>query len=1076
MATTTPYNPNTEAFTQNSLDKTNSALAASNTAFSGDTPPTPGDVALDVKKTGLINSLRQMKGQHINESWYGKTAATNSQPDLNVPENQGFISRALGTLTKPLYGVVGAAESAFGQGIKPDIWANMAENMDEGHRTWGNLLQKVGVPGAISAPLGFGLDITTDPIMMASAGTESLLPKMFTGLVKGTSEGGIKAGLEASGRAFTSNVGSGLLKTADTASTVLKKVSLGFIPKLADEEAQNFAAKAYRNFSDKVFQQGEKFNSLTGYNPLAGLGKGILPIEKITNGVTLGSYVQGLILKIPGGNEFLNKFVYDPYRYNQLVKLNDRIIKIREASAGSTIPADIPGAIKGLPPSAMAGETSGALSSLGESMVQDLNNPDLLQNESEFKSNFTPGLTMTAEQATLKNNIADGIDDTIHIAQQGADSEVQAKNALDLENRLEAEAQAAGFSMDDVERFARMDSQKTGIDWFDKQNKLWDTNIAKFKVQNPWTKKDIAVGEGLLFAVDAANKIFKAAKTTLSPGSHVRNAGTNVFFMHGIGFGVNDITKSLAYIMDANKILIGAAESSLIEKMFIKENTDFANFRSVYPNSFKSTYGLNATMLGGKYFAGKVLNNVIQMGGTSEEVQAALKEMPNEIRSLVENYQGAKGLAKDEAGVKLGTALEKPAFMKPNMFKRNKNSFSMNTPSETTAKAEAVGDFSGSNPTSAIGALDLSHGRFIDYMKAKVAGGSKTHIAIQNMLDNAASSYERKDQAFKLGQSMFLTHHGVPAATLTKMSRMIPDGIEQGDIILGGVLNGQQMYKLTWEKATDIANETYMNYAAMPAFVRMMRKMPVLGAPFVSFTYVAIPKFLKTVYHNPGAFNDVNYALNEFSGNKSPLELKNMQSKYGSWFNSPGMYRVPFFNDRPMYLNLGAFQYQYQLSTMNPSNRSYKEALPNTIVQLVDKLQIAKDPVGQMIFDNVILPLLVPQGERPLSQIGQPIYPLDATGAQKVGYATRNFAEAYVPGALAPLGLAGGLVAPGITQKVPLYNYRKIAEGMQNNKTLGQPSTEGVASLGLKNLAGWAGLPYNNMDLSFLNNTKKKIK
>lgn len=1062
MATLKPFSQGALDSAQAQADATQKELQASNTAYSADTPPSSNDVAANVKLTGLLSSIRQMQGQKINQEWYGPQAASDTQPDLNVPENQGIVSKVLTDLSKPLYGVVGAAESALGQGAKPGFFENVGENMQEGHRTWGNLLQKIGAPKIISAPLGFALDITTDPVMMLSGGAESLIPRVGQGLIKGTVEGGIKTGLEAAGAGAASGLGRAALDTADLVSGAANFVTRGALPKLSDEAATNMMSRAYRSFTDSVVNQTAKYESLIGYDPLAKLGHGLLPIDKLTGGLTLGSYVQGIVLKIPGGNEFLDKFVYDPYRYNQLVKLNDRIIKIREMSAASTVTADVSGSLKGI-----AGSAEGDLRAGTDEGLNALNNPNILENQSEFKGDAVPGPDLTVEQAQIKNNIGNGIDDAIHIAQQGAYSEIQAKNALDLEARLEAEVQASGFTMEDIHKFMNMESQKTGINWFDKASEQVSDKIKNFKINNPWTKEDIAVGEGLLLAMDSASKIFKASKTTLSLGSHVRNAGTNVFFMHGIGFGLSDVTKAMSYVKDASNILGGSADSKLIEEMFIKENTDFSKFRSMNPGSFKSTYGLNPTMLGGKYFAGKVMREALLGGMTKEEVDVALRSMPDEIRAAIEKFQEANGAAKDEALAKVNKLMEKPGFMKPNAFR-------LDTPGETTAKAEAAGDFSGSNPSSAIGALDLTHGPFNAYMKEKIAAGSKVHKIIQDMLDTAASSYERKDQSFKLGQSMFLTHHGVSADTLNKMSRMIPDGITKADVILGDTVGGQQMYKLTWDKATDIANETYMNYAAMPAFVRMIRTMPILGAPFVSFTYAAIPKLAKTIYHNPGSFNDINYALNEFSGNKSPLEMQNIASKYGTWFNSPGMYRVPFFNDRPMYVNTATFQYQYQLSTMNPSNRSYKEALPNSIVQLVDKLQIMKDPVGQMIFDNILLPLMLPKGERPMSSFGSPLYPIDATAGQKIGYAARNLGEAYVPGNIAPIGVIGGLVAPGLTQKVPLYNYRKIAEGMQDNKPLGQPSTEGVASLTAKNLAAFAGLSYNNMDLSYLNSSKKK--
>ena len=1050
------------------------SLSNSPTAYGADTTPSSSDIALDTKLTSLKNSIRAMQGQAINEKWYGPTSTQST--DAAADENRGVLANVLTDISKPLYAVVGGVEHLIGQGTKPGLVENMTENMNQGHRLFGNVLEKAGAPGWVSKPLGFGLDIVGDPIMGLSAGAESLLPRVGKGLIKGAGEegveSGLKAGLEAAGKGFTSSVGRGALDVASTVGDAASWVSRGAIPKVnALETAANVGEKitkpawyqkAYKKLSDKVMGQTERYNALTGYDETARLGKAILPVERLTGGVTLGNYVQGIISKIPGGEDFMTKVRYSPYDYNKIVKVQDKILKMKEDSKLSTIPVtDITSKIPTATESVIPGETHPGLTELQKGLEEKLLDPSLLENESIFKSKYAPGPGMSADEATIKNNLNDGLDDTVHIANQGANSEVHAKDAIDWDARMNAELEANKIAKKDFNNFLKLQTQKTGIDWYDKAVKAAGEHIENFKIKFPWSDKDIEAGKDLLTTWDAAAKIFKSSKTTMSLGTNVRNALTNVVFTHNLGADVKEV---MPYWKKAQSILSGRALPEEVYQSFVKDNVDLSKFLSTTPTYFKSTYGVNPTMIGGKYFADDVVRNGLLMGIPKSEILDELTKMPDEIRNLVDKVYESTGPEREQAMKDVQTLLEKPS------------TFRQETPASLIRKAGGDETLAG-NPSSSLQSLGLTRGRFMDFMQEKIDGGSKTWAVIDSMLSKAATNYERTDQIAKLGLAMKLTDEGATIESLTKMSRMIPDGIKKADIIGTQTIKGQKYYKLSWEKATDLANEAYMNYSAMPAFVRMMRSVPVLGAPFVSFTYGAIPKLAKTIYHNPASFNEINYAMSEFSGDKSPLELQNMKSQYGSWFNSPGMFRVPFLDAHPTYVNMAGFLYPYSLSTMDPSNRSYKEALPNAIVQTVDKLQLMKDPVGQMIFDNLILPSILPKGERPLTQFGQPINPLDSTALEKVGYATRNLAEAYVPGNLAPLGLVGGAVAPGITQAVPLYNYRKLAEAVQGNKPLGQPSTtDSAMDLAMKNLLSWAGLSYNQMNLSLSNSKTKKKK
>lgn len=999
--------------TKNQIGSLEDSLGSSATAYSGDTPPTPSDISNDAKLTSLKTALRTMQGQHLNEEWYGKKVATaTGQPDAAEPENKSLLTGVLDTLQKPLWGIVGAAESVFGQGAKKGTLENMDENMQTGHRNFGDLLSKSGLPGWVSAPLGFAADVAMDPVNWATAGTEALIPRVASGFIKGTAREGLSQGLEAAGRGFAGAAGETALGTADMASKAASWLTRGAIPKL-DETA------AFARASEKVAGQTAKYNMLTGTDPLEGLGKGIIGKSNAQTGVTLGNYIEGVVRQMPHGQEIIDKFKYDPFNYFQVVKIKDKVLGLMNKTDDlSTVDASI---------------------------------PEMVEKAGEFGPK---AVDISPEAEALRKTFNEAVDDTTHVA-NAADktSEIHASDSFDFEQRMKVEAAQNGITEDALKKYNMLQRQKTGIDWWDKLSESSSKKINKIKIG------DWKAGEDFMNALDFTNKWFKAAKVPLNPASHVNNLLSGVTMMAMAGF---DVSRIVPKMPETYKFLSGAQNADWVYNNFIREATDFSKFAASSPNAVKAAYGFNPSMVGGRYF----FQNLVKEGKitgamTEQEILDAMNKMPDELRGVIENARSASGAEKGTAQNAVWDTLQK-----------NKT-FRQDTPSsmiEKAGSAEAAG-----NASSAITDLNLSGGAGMNYIKQQAAAGNKFYKLVQDTLDKGSSMYERYDQSAKLTLALHMTNDGLTVNEMKKLARMIPGGITKADIIGDPVVKaGQTLHRLTWDKATDIANETLMSYSAMPAFVRMMRSVPVVGAPFVSFTYAMIPKTLKALYHNPEVFNQINQAISEFGGDKTPLEKENLNSKYAAWFKSPGMFRVPFTDSHPMYANLANFLPYYSLTMVNPSNRAYQDALPNTITSIIDKGQLFKDPAGQVLFDYFILPHLLSGADRPESQFGQPLYPINATGLDKAGYAARSLGEAYTPGALGALGVAGGYVAPQATHYVPSYTYRKIAEGMQGNSALGIPSKENPTDLVIKGLAGMAGLPYNKMDLTYLQNNKKK--
>ncbi len=1001
----TPFNKTDLESAMKTRSELEDSLASSPTSY-GSSVPSSSDVNTDVQLSKIKERIRSLEGQKLKEDWYGKESALGLEsPETGKKENQGPINRILTALSRPLYGIVGATESLVGAGAKDGVLENIKENTQVGHRTFGDLMKKAGTPGFISAPLGFMLDVALDPVNWVTAGTTAVVPKTLRGLTKG----GVKGALHG----FTSAAGEGFVDAASLIPGV-KKTS------------------TFQKAAKKIWNEAERYNALTGYDELAGLNRGgmegLASFGKFNSadGVTLGNYVEDRIRSFPGGEEFIEKFKYDPHEYMRLVKIKDKITKITNKGDDlSTVDADVSKII-----------------------------------DNSIGSPMKPGSSV--ELSKLENVIKEGIDDAEFIAKEGVPgSYIHADNVADFEARMLAEAEAEGITKNAVQKYLRMNKDKTGIKFYDDLSDAWGKKIKDFKVG------DIKAGEKFLNTLNFATKFFKMAKVPLNPASHTNAVVGNIVMDKMAGW---DVTETVPEVIQAYKFLSGKQGPKFIIDNFMKEASDYAKFVATNPNAFKGTYGFDPSLVGGKYFIDHLSKDLRATGlltaKNEQEFLEQLAKMPEELRAALDNAAEAAGAAKGSA------VRELQDFVKSN------KSMKIETPTEMieryskAGKPELAGD-----PSSVIQDLGITGGPGMDFIKRKAAEGNIVYKGLQNIMEKGMNTFEMHDQASKLGKAIHATKTGLTAESLAKLSRLVPGGISRADIVGEAVVNGRKRYRLTWDKATDLVNETNMNYSAMPAFVRMMRSMPILGAPFLSFSYAMVPKTAKTLLHNPASFNQINFMIHELSGAKTPIEKKNLESKYAQWFNSPAMLRVPFMDSHPAYVNLANFLPYYSMSLWSQSNRSYKDMLPDTLVKTVDKSQLFKDPAGQVLFDYFIMPLLL-DGERPLNQFGQPLYPESATGINKLGYAARTLFEAYTPGFLGAAGLpVGGVmenVAPGSSKYIPSYTFRKLANATQQKSSLGIPKKESSVELVTKALSGLAGLPVDTMDITYLQDNPKK--
>ena len=328
-------------------------------------------------------------------------------------------------------------------------------------------------------------------------------------------------------------------------------------------------------------------------------------------------------------------------------------------------------------------------------------------------------------------------------------------------------------------------------------------------------------------------------------------------------------------------------------------------------------------------------------------------------------------------------------------------------------------------------------------------------------------SYARVDQTYRVGLALHLTKNGVSSKELKLIARRMP--IDIADVTKAG-----ESYRLSPVKSMEIAQETYMNYLAMPSFVKIMRTLPLAGFPFVSFAYGMTALSAKTLMYNPAFYNRVQFMLKELSGRKSPLEKEALESEYYSWLDKPGMLRVPFFQENPLYLNVANMLPHYTMNALQPTERTYADRYGTTIASIIDKSPFFKTPDGQVMLDYLILPSILKE-ERAKGMFGQPLWEKDAGPLKKAGYAARSLIESVVPPAtgFAGLGTAIGMPPEGALPYIPSFRMRHLGFATKGKTSIGaiskEPATERVAKI----MTAMAGFPFYSVDIKYSGAEKK---
>ncbi len=1016
-----------------SLGYSEVALSESPTAYTNTENPTRSDLLSEINIRKLQNQKDVLESQVKQAEWYGKGKAPEER---GGKRHEGLLEKGLGALSAPLHGIVGGVQALTGTGSVPG-WQNVSRNLTV-KENFGDVLRKVGAPGYVSAPLGFMLDVTFDPVNWATAGTGALIPRIGAGLIKGGSKGALK-GAESGflGKASTISrilTGSGQ-KGIDDAVKAIEKEGLK-LGNLTDEQRK---ALGLSKFKEKIAQMQEKSISSTDeyQNIMKNSLKGILDERASLEPagwnkakqayLSLGDIVREKVEELPYGESLLKAFDMNPGVWFRQAILKDKLKNLRE---------------KKIPKLEIVRDpVTGEVISTNEEEVKKAFD-EVTGIYGDYKpvrsmSDMMPDTPLGQRvQEAPARKLSEMVDESI-LAAKSPSSITRSEDALTNSQRMLGEANETYVQRDLVKILtdeARMaakdfDTEKTGLKWYDEKVKM--LNEIKTKNGTPWVKNTLDAYSGFI-------NFFKGAKVNaLSPSAIVNAAVGNptMAFLAGV-----DITRRSYFsaIKDSWDFLTGNG-ANFMKKYFPPDNPSSSyilNFIKEHENTFGKVIGLNERSFSDDAILQMAKKNAEEVGVTLNAVDLIkkLKQLKGEMKSTpLQKYR--KDLKEGKiSSEELPTSFSAEMYGNSEYYLKIKNWAESNQNTNLAAKA------------------------------------------IDAIINKGVSGYERIDQSHKLGLFVHAITNGFSEGELLKISRAIP--MKYTDIEEKYKSGGRYLYRLKPEKALEFSSIIYMNYAAMPAAVKILRSLPILGSPFASFSYGMGAKTIESALYNPAVFNKINFLMSEISGPKTPLEKEAMLQGYYTNFSQTGMVKLPFSRENPLYLNVTNMIPYLSFNMFTENGRKYSDQFPDRMTSMVDSSPLLKDPVGQVIFDNIIQPMLL-QGEQPQSSFGTPIYPATATPLEKSGYALRQLGEALTPsGPLAVAGAIAGLtpLSEAAIETVPSYRFRGLARAVRGEDVQGMKRKEHPASRTMRTGFSTAGLPTSQMDLDFMANTLSKKK
>jgi len=571
------------------------------------------------------------------------------------------------------------------------------------------------------------------------------------------------------------------------------------------------------------------------------------------------------------------------------------------------------------------------------------------------------------------------------------------------------------------------------------------------------TAKSISLPNGKKLSVEQVFDVykniiqtFKITKIGLSPSAYINGIAGNptMAWMYGLNIFNPEYLRS---IRGAWKMISGKVDKRMVNSLV--SDHGWASVMDKYPSLFQKTYHFNPQFL----TSGKFFNDMTDayVGAVKESGRAEA------VASLPKEFKEVAGLRND-----LLNSREVEAIIQKNLSRSGMDVASIPGKALGTETGfirsgmlpEAIGE---SVTTISAEIYEGSFRSMLKNLKSKGDAGNGFAKFAYAYLTKPMSLYEKIDQSFKLGTSFYTSMHGLSQQEIIKIKRFI-------DLSSSDLIKESGRYKLSPLKSMQLSHDVYMNYLAMPGAVKILRALPILGAPFASFTYGMLVKTGRTALYNPSAFSRIEQMLQEFSGQANPVEKKALELPYYQWYKDPGMVKIPipFLEQNPVYINMTNMLPYYTLNMFTPGERKYKKTLSSNIMSILDKSPFLKTPEGQLLLDYFIQPMILNESN-PQGMFGQQLYPVDATNMEKAGLFTRSAAETFTPTIAAPIGPVTAMINPDLVKALPNYRWRQLGEAVQGKNVLGIPGKEHAASRTLRSILATLGFSLYPLNTSF---------
>jgi len=1021
------------------------SLRNSPTAYARNIEATPDDLSLSSQLDSVNQQIEEIRSEELRNRWYGED--NEEDKGKSRKPKQGWLMGGLTAMQRPASAVIGAGQYALGKGTKSSLLANINEAQDKGLFA-GDVLKQFNVPRFVQIPLGFALDVALDPVNWLTAGTAAVIPRTVKGLGVGLTKGGIKGAYRGGKLGLASSMGGKLAKTLD------------YVP-LA-KRSQKYT-NLVTNLSKNAIAGAEKYDTLMGKTIYDKLGKGVFGQKSGLIGGAIETKVRSIPSfqvrgKIISGDDIVDFFKYSTHESSKISDMKDKVGKLSK-NKGLVLVRD-----------------------RGEAHFQQIDDA------------LTPGA-----KAKIKLDTGKVVDSIVREADGSMNIDVFGKvKIFDSQENAARLLEIAGqdYNLKHLTAaYKKIIPGQTGVQWYDDViNKLKTTTIDDLlhkqlgsgdltelvkkesddfiKTWNSYdTYRDLKPLKEILDAYQNFIAIFKLAKVPLNVSSHVVATLGNTFMgaMMGLPIYKAEYLKSVA---KSSKLVRGKLGIKGLRDIFFDDLNSWTDFLLEHPNRFREFAGITASDITNKLSAGDKIAGVL--GGSRQQVQKFIVKMWDDLErgvragSKVESFEKLEKLARKAALTESELSGAERAILKEGMGKYK-------SATETMEELAKKGPILQAEMPGSWAASELYGNRVINGLKKRAADmlandpDSVVARASNFIINSMPKCYEHIDQSFKIGTVDYLTRVGLTEKELNIISRTI--AISADDLLVPITGVGEKLYRLKPLKASEVALEAYMNYAAIPDFVKIMRSIPIVGSPFLSFPYIMAAKTAKTAVSNPAVFNNIAFLMHEITGERTPEEKAALQNKYNAYLNSPtvvklfGMWNTDVKNFVPY----------YTMNLFNPSDRTYGDSTRERMLKMMDKFPVFQDPFGGVFKDYLIQPwVLSGTGQTPQGQFGQPLYPAyDAMGKEtKVGLGTKAFyggrtlAEAVVPGIA---GYAGALnvplgLEPEMINLLPSYRARSMANAAQGRTSIGAKSKENAMVKFIRSLSGTTGIPLRTLD------------